>query len=112
MSTTANTKQFFIADPRSFDGDPFEVAERAAAQALALVKLAEEATEGAQVMARNAAMERDLIARSTPDPDGYDAGPEGRQWVDIRGDLAAMATRLAILTRAAGFNPKRPLNQG
>src|SRR5688500_17668076 len=103
-----NTKQFVIADPRSFDGDPFEVAERAAAQALALVKLAEEAVDGEQVMARNAAMERDLIDRRTPDPVGYDSGPEGRQWVDVRAHLAGVRTRLAILTRAAGFNPKRP----
>lgn len=99
-------KQFFIVDPRTFEGDPFEVAERAAEQAAGLVRLADQATEAAELMARNAEMERDLILSGDCDAATWPTTPQGKHWTGVRESLGACAVRLKLLTKAAAFNPK------
>lgn len=106
---TQNARNFTVADPRTFDGDPFEVADRAVRQTIALVQLALEAGEGANVMARNAEMERECQRGEDPDSAlTWLDSPQGRQFNSVLGDLATVVTRLGILRKAAAFNPRNP----
>lgn len=109
---THQTQTFSIADPRTFDGDPFEVADRAVAQAEGLAKLLERAIEDARVMARNAEMERELMRNDEPAPIRWEDGPHGKRFENIRDRAQASVRELGVLRKAAGFNPKRPLGQG
>lgn len=104
-----DTKSFTIADPRTFEGDPYEVAERACRQAAALARLTGGAIDSARVMARNAQMERDLAATGECDAPGYDESPEGKRFAAAREAATALEKNLAVLARAARFNPKAPL---
>lgn len=106
------TQTFTIADPRTFDGDPFEVAERAAAQAEAVAAIMEQCLSDARVMARNAQMERDLIATGDCYAPDYDDSPEGKKFAEIIESSAYMQKQLRLLKRAAAFNPKAPLSAG
>ena len=107
---THQTRTFTIADPRSFDGDPFEVADRAVAQAEGLAKLAHNAAKDAFVMARNAEMERELMRGDDPQPMEWEDGPHGRRFQEAMDRINDTITDLALLRKAAGFNPKTPLN--
>lgn len=97
-------KSFVVTDPREFDGDPFEVADRAAAQAESLLTLTSEAVDDAYVMARNAEMERQ-------GGDGASEWPEsaaGKRWQSVIDRLPEIRLDLSVLRRVAAFNPKRP----
>lgn len=109
---TQQTQSFTIADPRTFDGDPFEVADRAVAQAEGLAKLLQRATDDALVMARNAEMERELMRGEEPRPLTWEEGPHGRRFQQVKDDIDTAISQLGVLRKAAGFNPKRPLGQG
>lgn len=97
-------KQFAVADPRTFDGNPFEVADRAVAQTEAVVALAAETAIDARVMARNAELER----QDDPNAVGWDEGAEGRRWATVLQLLDSAQSNLVILRRVASYNPKRP----
>lgn len=97
-------KSFVVTDPREFDGDPYDVANRATSQAEALLNLTIEAVDDAYVMARNAEMERQ-------NGDGAVEWPEsaaGRRWQSVMDRLPEILLDLAVLRRVAAFNPKRP----
>lgn len=102
-------QSFSIADPRTFDGDPFEVAERAVRQVEALARLTAQAVDGARLMARNAQLERELLASGECDAVAYDSSAEGLRFDRVKADLAEVERSLGILARAAGYNPKTPL---
>jgi hypothetical protein len=95
-------------DPRFFDGDPFEVAEKAVRQAEEAVELSQRALNDAEVMARNAEMERQLHATGECDAQAWPASAQGRQYDLIRARLDKNRKLLALLRRAAGFNPRQP----
>ena len=97
-------KQFAVADPRTFDGGPYEVADRAVAQTAAIVALAFETAQDARIMARNAELER----QETPDAVAWDDSAEGKRWTNVEQLLAAVQADLTILRRVASYNPKRP----
>lgn len=105
---THNTRHFAVADPRTFDGDPFEVADRAVAQVEALAALTEEAIEPAKLMARNAELERQCQRDEDLDAPGWPDTPEGRRWASIEEGIAMIKRDLGILRRVASFNPRRP----
>lgn len=107
-----NIKQFSVADPRTFDGNPYEVAERACAQAEALLAIAADAIEGAFLMARNAEMERQIVAGQDPNALAFENGPYGKRLDRAKIDVANAVTSLRVVGRAAGFDPKAPLNRG
>lgn len=96
------TKSFIVVDPRSMDGDPYQVAERAAQQAQALVSLAIQATQDAEVMARNAEQERDIDVN-------WEEHPQNIQYENTLLELERAVVRLGRLAQAAGFNPKARL---
>lgn len=99
---------YVYTDPRYFEGDPFEVADKATAQAAAALELSDRAVADADVMARNAELERHLYAGNDPDAVGWPASPQGRRFRALRGEIAQHLRELATLRRAASFNPRRP----
>lgn len=109
--TINDTQQFAIADPRSFDGDPFEVASRAVRQAEAVAAILATALDGAHVMARNAELERQLIANGDCDAVAWDESAQNQKWDSVEEAVAAVRKDLATLSKAAGFNPKAPLGR-
>lgn len=108
--TQNETRTFTVADPRQFDGDPFEVAERACAQAQAVARVLAACIQSAEIMARNAEMSRNLAetrddARATE----WDSSTQAQKF-RAQAEAAEEAERvLGQLSRAAGFNPKAPL---
>lgn len=106
--TTYDTKHIAVVDPRTFDGDPFTVAHRAAEQAAALVELSADQTKLAALMARNSSMERDLQAGDDANPAGWEDGPYGKAFVRIEAELRSLVKRLHAQAAAAGYDPKHP----
>lgn len=96
-------QSFVVTDPRTFDGDTFEVAERAVRQAHALAGVLRKAVEDAEIMARNAEMDR----QPEPDAKAWPASPQGRQFANVKAAMEREEKRLALLVQAAGFNPKK-----
>lgn len=101
---------FTIADPRTFDGDPFEVAERAVRQSEAVARILTQTIDGSRLMARNAQLERELLATGECDAPAYEQSAEGRRFTALKESIQEVERQLGILARAAGFNPKSPLN--
>lgn len=104
--TITESKTFVITDPRAFDGDPFECAERSVRQAEAVARLLVECLDGARLMARNAQMERDLLQTGECDAPAYDDSAEGRRFDSIREAVEECERKLKPLAVAAAFNPK------
>jgi len=107
LSDTVQT--FTLVDPRSLDGDPFDVAERAVRQAEALTRLLAQSINGARLMARNAQLERELLQTGECDAPAYDLSAEGRSFDALSDTVKEIERKLGVLARAAGFNPKAPL---
>jgi hypothetical protein len=98
---------FVVTDPRTYDGDPYEVAERATRQAEAVATILAKCVADATVMARNAQMERELSATGECDAAGFEESPQGGRYVKVLESATYCKDQLKILTKAAGFNPKK-----
>lgn len=105
---THEAKTVVIVDPRTFDGDPFDVADRACQQASGLVQHLRTALEGARLMARNAELERQLQAGVDLDPVGWENGPQGERFQRSLDELSDVEHSVNVLRRAAMYNPKNP----
>jgi hypothetical protein len=101
-------RTFTVANPRDFDGNPFEVAERAVAQLEGLAAILEEALVPAELMARNAEMSRRLEARQPPRGDDWAETPQGRYWAKIAAEVRELQVHLRVCKRASGFDPRHP----
>ena len=101
-------KNFTIADPRHFDGTPYEVAERAAAQLEGLALLAKAALPTAELMARNAEMSRRMDLGGDPEGDRWVTEPQGRQWRALTDEIDALLRRLKAIKAASGYDPRHP----
>lgn len=101
-------KKFSVADPRTFDGDPFEVAERGILQMQGVVRIVADMVKAAKLMARNAELERRCLADATLDAEGWPETAEGRRWEKVEADLKQTQTDLALLARVASYNPRKP----
>ncbi len=108
--TQNNTQTFVVGDPRHFDGDPFEVAERACEQAAAVARVLAGAIRMAELMARNAEMTRNLqVTKDDAGAARWDPSPQAQRFRE-HAEAADNAERvLRQLSKAAGFNPKAPL---
>lgn len=106
MTLTHQTKQFTIADPRTFEGDPFEVAERAALQAGALATLLRESLAPVRLMLRNAELERQIMDGEKCDPQKFEESLHARKFTEVEDNIAAVEKALKALARAGGYNPK------
>lgn len=61
-------------------------------------------------MARNAELERQLIASNECDAVAWNESAQNRRWEDCREKIAVVEQGLAVLGKAAGFNPKARLD--
>jgi hypothetical protein len=104
--TQINTQHFVLADPRTFEGDPYEVADRALKQAAAMARLLTWATERARLMARNAEMERQLSETGACDAETFGATLVAQKIDKVLEDAKAAEKNLIVLSKAASFNPK------
>lgn len=105
---THEPQKFVVADPRTFDGTPFEVAGRAVAQLRGLVKLVELSTPPAEAMARNAQMSRDIEAEMVGLGPPWEETPQGRIFAKLRKQTEETLHALEALERAASYDPKHP----
>jgi len=101
-------QHFTVQDPRNFDGDPYQVAERAVQQQAALVALLLEYHEATMLMVRNADLERSLAAGIPLDEiaPSWPESPQGRKLSSILENLEGARDDLRHLQRAASYNPK------
>lgn len=97
-----------VTDPRTFDGNPYEVAARAVAQAEGVLAAGQTATDVAFLMARNADMERNMALGMPPAGSAYSEGPQGRKFVEVQEALTAARKSLGVLKAAVAFDPKHP----
>lgn len=105
-----STRTITVTDPREFEGDPYQVAQRAIQQAAALAALLHENLYAVDLMARNAELERHLSAsvdaaslRATAN--AWPESPQGRRIAQIRADILAAEERLRGMEKAAAYNP-------
>ena len=108
MQTTEQPRvqTFTLADPRSFDGDPYEVAERAVRQAEAVARVLVQTIDGARLMARNAQLERELAMTGECDAVAYDESAEGRRFDSIKEAIEECQRKLKPLAAAVRFDPR------
>lgn len=102
---------FTVADPRTFDGDAYEVAERALRQVAAVAGVLEQMLDPADKMARNAEMERAFANHEAPQGSEWPRTPQGKVMTNVKRDVALTKLRLRTLAQAAGFNPRNPLKE-
>lgn len=102
-------RQFVVGDPRDFDGDPFEVAERSLRQSAAVAAVMLESLKGARLMVRNAEMERQIIEHGECSAADFEDTAQARRLDDVSRSIAEAEKSLHMLARAAGYNPKKPV---
>jgi hypothetical protein len=108
MDMTHDPMEFTVTDPRTYEGNPYEVAERAVKQMESLLGLTLVALDGAELMARNAYMERNLSERKPAGGSEWPDSPEGRRWTKLKATLIAQRPGVRALGAAAGFDPRHP----
>jgi hypothetical protein len=108
MTHNFEPKTLTILDPRTFDGDPFTVAQRAAEQSKALVERTADQVVLSAVMHRNSFMETILQDGGELLPMSWDDSAYARKWKEVDAHLQKAASLLETLGRAAGFDPKHP----
>ena len=102
------TVRFVVADPRTFDGDPYEVAERALKQAAGVASILEQMIDAADKMARNAEMERAFANHEDPKGSEWPRTVQARKLGAIKIAAADHKRTLLALAQAAGYNPRKP----
>lgn len=100
--------EIVFVDAREFDGDPYEVAGQAIAMADGILQVGERAIEVADLMARNAEMERNMALGNPPAGDKWPETPQGKLWVGVAQRVEELRKRLRTLRAAAEFDPKHP----
>lgn len=106
MPKTDQTYQYI--DPRRLEGSPFEVAAAAFEQAANVGDLLETALDDAYVFARNAEMERQIMAGNEPDGLGFDTTVLGKRLAALRHVIAQTLNSMDAVAKAAVFDPKNP----
>lgn len=104
-------KTVTVVDPRSHDGTPYGVAERAVSQIEALTAILAELLPATELMARNAEMTRRLDLGFAPAGDDWAETPQGRQWTAIRHEVDVLQRRLRVLKGASAYDPRHPTKE-
>jgi hypothetical protein len=104
---THPVKQFAVADPRDFEGDPFEVAERALLQAAGLAELLRSTLDSTRLMFLNADLERQLMATSECVVAEFENSLHARKFDAVAASVEEDLATLRQLAKAAAFNPKK-----
>jgi len=106
---------FTVTDPRTFDGNPYDVAARSMTQVRGIVRVLQTALAPAEVMMRNAQMERQLYHSDGDNAKAHEweDSPEGRQLKQVveavqllAEDASEIERRLGALAKAAAYDPK------
>jgi hypothetical protein len=111
---TQNTEQryktvtFTVVDPRTMDGNPYEVAERAIKQMAGVASVLKAMVDATEKMARNAEMERAFANRQEPQGSEWPNTPQGKAWARLDTDVTIIIQALNTLGTAAAYDPKRP----
>lgn len=104
---THDTQTFTVVDPRTFDGDEYEVAERSCRQADALAVMLATSISTASLMARNSEMSRQEHLNGDPAAQAWEDGVYGRKFARMESDARKIHRELEQLASAMGFNPKK-----
>jgi hypothetical protein len=104
---THDTQTFTVVDPRTFDGDEYEVAERACKQAQFVGKHLATCISTASIMGRNAQMSRDAHLEGEPQARAWEDSIYGRKFARAEADAQRIVRDLEQLATAMGFNPKK-----
>lgn len=109
MTDNKTQTTIVYTDPHYFDGDPYEVAEKAVRQAGKLSLLLDRALKDADNLARNAALERckdepEMVAVAAE----WEESPYARQFAWSRSEVQKIVRRLGVLSKAVSYNPKKP----
>lgn len=108
---TQTEQRFVVADPRTFEGDPFEVAERSFAQSEAIAGILKKSIADARVMARNAEMTRQLDKTGETDAADFEDMVLAKQIDAMRAAVEKVEKSLKLLGKAASFDPKKPIGR-
>ena len=100
------TMTFKLADPRTFDGNPYEAASRAVGQVRGLANLMQESLEPVETMLINAFMERQAAMGQEINAKEWYESAEHRNWQQIKLSLEQTTRRLGPQQAAAEFDPK------
>lgn len=95
-----------LVDPRNLDGNPYEVAEQAVAQAEALARLALKYLDSSYKMARNASLERSLVLTGEVPKQAYKDSAECMVFNVVLSDLTRAVLKLEALKKAVAYDPK------
>ena len=105
---THEPQKFVVTDPRTFDGNPYEVALRACKQASAVARILSQCIETATIMGRNAEMSRREESTGDPGAKEWEDSPYGRKFARTHHDAKQIEQSLEQLGTAVSFDPKHP----
>lgn len=98
-----------VVDARDVDGTPYEACTVAYDNLIGIVIAAQDAIEAALILSQNVDLQRQVDQGKPMDATGWPDGVVATRLAGMRGTLAEMQDQLAVLKRAATFDPKRPL---
>ena len=101
-------KHFVVSDPATFDGNPYEVAERAMKQSGAVASVLDWTLDVAHNMLRSAEMERQIHETGHADAGAWDESAQARLLAKLREEAQKIEKMCATLEKAASFDPKHP----
>lgn len=100
---------FVVVDPRTFDGNPYDVASRACLQAQSVARVLAECIDSTAIVARNAQLERNLHETPKDARAGeWEDSPQSRQFNKLYAEAKKIEQQLDTLRKAASFDPKHP----
>jgi hypothetical protein len=105
---THEPQTFTVVDPRTFDGNPYEVAARAVQQAESVAHILAVCLETATIMGRNAEMSRQEHATGDPQAAAWEDSAYGRKFARAHADCKKIERELELLRQAVGYDPKNP----
>jgi hypothetical protein len=99
-------KNLVVQDPRTIDGDPYEVAGIATRQASGVGRVLAQAIDDAYAMARNAELSRQLDSGQEADEQEWYDSAQARAYRKLMDATEEIERRLEKLAIAAEFNPR------
>lgn len=103
-----STRNFTVADPRDFDGNPYDVGARALAQLRGILQQVELSLPVTELMVRNAELERQMALDQDPDAVNWPTSPQGKKFYAVRVKLDDLKNELSAMERAASYDPRHP----
>lgn len=99
-----------LVDARDVDGTPYQACASAFDNLNTALRVSQEATEAALILARNAHLQRQHDAGEAMDAAGWPDTLLARRLVAVKGDLERIQQEVGTLKRAASFDPRVALD--